>query len=349
MGGWGLHSGRGRRGSGGLPTGEYLNDVRPFQVVLSSASRCRPGGFRVESESASSRAYPQRGEKFLLAFIRDNPHEPCERHHPERLSNGRSESFEPVREWRILAIPLRAVHGREYQLLTEAHRARNDGRDREAIGLYRRILVENPRNLEVALRLAPMLAYAGEAFEAWQLYRRVALDHVRARKYSECLAVYRDACRFVPFEFEAWRLCAELQLKMKRPNGAFETLVDGRMNFGGPRSRAQAIALLTRAREIEPWDDHLLLDLANLYTANDQADLALELLSTLSCRVGGAMLRRVRLLQLRLTLSFRFVYLWLRAFGRADITPNVPAGDPLQAEAEALVSPHLRRVESRSA
>jgi tetratricopeptide (TPR) repeat protein len=252
-----------------------------------------------------------------------------------------------------LATPLHAVHGREYQLLTEAHRARNKGRDRAAIRLYRRILVENPRNLEVALRVAPMLAYAGESFEAWQLYRRVALEFVRAKKYTECLAVYRDACRFVPFEFEAWRLCAELQLKMKRPDGAFETLVDGRMNFGGPKSRAQSIALLTRAREIEPWDNHLLLDLASLYTANDQADLALELLSTLSCRVSGRMLRRVRFLQLRLTLSFRYVYLWLRTFGQgaqggeADSDPIAPPRDLQQSETRD--SPQLRQVKSRTA
>ncbi|HEB90848.1 MAG TPA: tetratricopeptide repeat protein [Deltaproteobacteria bacterium] len=215
-----------------------------------------------------------------------------------------------------MASSLRAVRDREYQLLTEAHRARNKGHDRIAIRLYRRILVENPQNLEVALRVAPMLAWAGEGFEAWQLYRRVALEHARAKRYTECLAVYRDACRFVPHEFEAWRLCAELQIKMNRPDGAFETLVDGRMNFGSPHSRAQAIALLTRAREIEPWDDHLLLDLAGLYAENDQADLALELLSTLACRVSGSLLRRVRLLQLRLTLSPRYLFLWIRTFRR---------------------------------
>ena len=252
-----------------------------------------------------------------------------------------------------MATPLRAVHGREYQLLNEAHRERNKGRDRAAIRLYRRILLENPRNLDVALRVAPMLAYAGESFEAWQLYRRVALEFVRAKKYTECLAVYRDACRFIPFEFEAWRLCAELQLKMKRPDGAFETLVDGRMNFGGPHSRAQAIALLTRAREIEPWDAHLLFDLAKLYAANDQADLSLELLSTLSCRVDGSMLRRVRSLQLRLTLSFRFVYLWLRTFGgperddRGEFVPSAPP-DELQPPEEDD-SPHLHQVASHSA
>jgi tetratricopeptide (TPR) repeat protein len=216
-----------------------------------------------------------------------------------------------------VATPICALRAHEQQLLNEAHRARNHGRDRIAIRLYRRILVEHPNNLEVALRVAPMLACAGDGFEAWQLYRRAALEYARARRYTESLAVYREACRFVPFEYDAWRLNAELQLKLGKPDGAFETLLDGRMNFTTPGTRSQAIALLTRAREIEPWDDHLLLDLAELYADHDQTDLALELLSTLACRTTGALLRRVRLLQLRLTLSIRYAFLWLRTFAHS--------------------------------
>lgn len=214
-----------------------------------------------------------------------------------------------------MSVPIRAVHGREYQLLTEAHRARKRGHERAAIRLYRRILIEHPRNLEVALRVAPMLAWGGEPFEAWQLYRRAAREYARKRQFNECLTVYREACRFVPQEFEAWRLCAELQIKMNRPEGAFETLIEGRMHFGTPHTRGEAIALLSRAREIEPWDDSLLLDLAQLYARNDQPDMAMELLSVLSCRVSGRMLRCVRTLQMRITLSPRYLLLWLRALG----------------------------------
>ena len=247
-----------------------------------------------------------------------------------------------------MATPLRPVRPREYQLLTDAHRARNKGKARAAIRLYRRILVENPANLEVALRVAPMLAYAGEPFEAWQLYRRVAMEYARARQYSECLAVYREACRFVPGEFEAWRLCAELQLKMKKPDGAFETLIEGRMHFGAPNQRGQAIALLTRAREIEPWDDDLLIDLAGLYAASDQCELALELLSALALRVGGPMLRRVRTLQLRLTASPRYAWLWLRTFARSESLPAAVERDfqPIvETSADVIEAPpRLRRV-----
>jgi len=247
-----------------------------------------------------------------------------------------------------VSVPIRPVRGREFQLLTEAHRARNRGRNRAAIRLYKRILIENPQNLEVALRVAPMLAMAGEDFEAWQLYRRAALEYARGKQFTECLGVYREACRFVPYEFDAWRLCAELQLKLNRPEGAFETLVDGRMHFDQPNTRAQAIALLSRARTIEPWDDDLLIDLAQLYARTDQIDTALELLGTLACRVNGRALRNVRFLQWKLTLSFRDFGLWIQSvFSKSDSTHSerdIVVSDLEPIEYDEPDRPRLRRV-----
>jgi tetratricopeptide (TPR) repeat protein len=269
-----------------------------------------------------------------------------ERRHLHESSISRSPKLALSPGVLILPAPLHPVRGREFQLLTEAHRARNKGRNRLAIRLYRRILTENPNNFEVALRVAPMLAVAGEDFEAWQLYRRVAREYAREKQFTECLAVYREACRFVPYEFDAWRLCAELQLKMNRPEGAFETLIDGRMHFGGPNTRAQAIALLTRARSIEAWDDDLLLDLAQLYAGNDQRDMALELLGMLACRVNGRALRRVRYLQWKITLSFRFLFLWVRTLGAHDTRLSAANFEPLPAEDEEAARPRLLRVGS---
>ena len=212
--------------------------------------------------------------------------------------------------------PERFTHARRGscndELLAEAHRARNRGRERRAIALYKRVLLEDPNNADVALRVAPMLARRGHSFEAWQIYRAAARNLARAKRWSECLAVYREACGFVPWEFEAWRLCAELQLKMGRDSAAFETLIDGRNQFRDPHSRAQAIALLSRARAIEAWDPHVVLDLARLYSRTDQIDASLELLSCLALRVRGTWLRRVRGLQWRITLSPRYGFLWLQ-------------------------------------
>ena len=250
---------------------------------------------------------------------------------------------------------VQSSHDREHQMWSDANRARNKGKHRAAIRLYRQVLVENPNNRDAALRLAPMLAVDGECFEAWQLYRRVALEHARDKQYVECLAVYREACRYVPGEFEAWRLCADLLVKLKRHDEAFETLLDGRTHFAHSRTRSQAIALLTRAREIEPWDGFLLVDLAQLYAAQDQTDLALELLSTLACRVEGADLRRVRWLQFTLTFSGRHFLLWLKSFfvtrePQEEESPTLSLIDPLDDEdLEAHETPHLRSVSGESA
>lgn len=203
------------------------------------------------------------------------------------------------------------------ELLSEAHRARNRGNDRRAIALYKRLLREDPRNIEIALRVAPLLARRGEAFEAWQLFRGAARQLARDGKYNDCLAVYAEACRFVPHEFDAWRLRAELELKLGREDKAFEVLLDGRTYFSGAHTKGQAIALLTRARNIEPWDAELVIDLARLFARSGEADAALELLTSLEGHVSRPhVARRVRALQWRITLSPRFAWLWLQAIVR---------------------------------
>jgi len=196
------------------------------------------------------------------------------------------------------------------QLIAEAHRARNRGRNRQAIALYRRILIDEPKNTEVALRAAPLLAYHGASFEAWQLFSSAANVLLRGRRIEAGLGVLREACRCVPHEFEAWRQCARLEIKLKRDETAHQTLLEGRQHFRTPQTRAQAIALLTRARSIEPWDPEVCIDLARLYMGTGQVEVAL----------GVQDLRKVRALQWRITLSFRDGWLWLRAVLAAQNT-----------------------------
>jgi thioredoxin-like negative regulator of GroEL len=118
---------------------------------------------------------------------------------------------------------------------------------------------------------------------------------------------------------------AELEVRLGRDEAAFETLLDGRMCFAGTGERAEAIGLLLRAREIEPWDIDVALDLARLYSRTDRAGAALELLAPLAARVQGRGLRRVRALQWRITLSFRFAARWLQALQRECFEPELPS------------------------
>ena len=200
------------------------------------------------------------------------------------------------------------------ELLAEATRARNAGNDRRAITLYRRVLLEDPHNAEVALRAAPLLARRGERFESWQLYRMASQELMRHRQREECLDALREACRWVPEEFEAWRLRSELELKLGRDDRAYETLLEGRQRFRTPPLRAQAIALLTRARLIETDDPDVILDLARLYSRSGQSEAAMELLDTLDPAGSFKTARRRAALQFRITLAPRYAWAWLKTY-----------------------------------
>ena len=227
--------------------------------------------------------------------------------------------------------PLAETRPSRRQLLALANRARNRRQDRRAISFYRRVLLEEPHHVEVALRLAPLLAVGGETFEAWQLFRMAAIEFRRERRYEACLAALRDACRFVPHEYDAWRMCAELERRLGREESAYQTLLEGRRHFDRPHNRAQAVALLTQARSIEPWDPEVALDLARLYARTGMEAVALEILDSLSRRVTDAELRRVRALQLRITCSPQHAWLWLRS-----LQPGAPRPAPRRLDTASL-------------
>lgn len=234
--------------------------------------------------------------------------------------------------------PLVETRPSRRQLMALANRARNRRQHRRAISYYRRVLLEEPHNVDVALRLAPLLAAGGDTFEAWQLFRMAAIELRRERRYEACLAALRDACRFVPHEYDAWRMCAELERKLGREECAYDTLLEGRRNFDRPHTRAQAIALLTQARGIEPWDPELALDLARLYAHTGMEAVALEILESLSRRVEGAELRRLRALQLRITCAPQHAWLWLRSLKLGGGRPTPSQGPVLETGSLRLSS-----------
>ena len=154
---------------------------------------------------------------------------------------------------------------------------------------------------------------------------------MRARRREECLAALKEACRCVPHEFEAWRLRSELELKLGREDAAFETLLEGRRAFRQPQGRAQAIALLERARQIEPWDAEVGLDLARLYARTAQQHAALELLELLALRAEAADSRRIAAQRFRITRAARDLWAWVAAHVAQPVTAPPPS-DALELE-----------------
>jgi len=148
----------------------------------------------------------------------------------------------------------------------------------------------------VALRAAPLRAYHGASFEAWQLFRTAVTELLRSRRAEAGLGVLNEPCRCLPHQYEAWRRRARPELKLGREETAYQPLLEGRQHFRTPQPRAQAIALLTRARAIEPGDPQVGIDLARRNRKTDQVEVALELLASLAERVRGPELRKVRAL-----------------------------------------------------
>jgi tetratricopeptide (TPR) repeat protein len=203
-------------------------------------------------------------------------------------------------------------------LLDAANEARSRGKKCKAITIYRHILSEDGDDLEIAFQLAELLAAEGEGFEAWNLFRNIGRAHMRARRHDQCLATFQEATRSLPFEFEAWRITAELLLKFGREEQAQLILLEGRRQFRTRFDRAQAIELLRLARKIEPWDHSVVMDLAGLYAQSDQPREALLLLDRLAVHSEGSELRALRWTQLLISHSFRSLRLWLRTFMSQD-------------------------------
>jgi tetratricopeptide (TPR) repeat protein len=199
------------------------------------------------------------------------------------------------------------------RILEAADRAAARKRWRRAIRLYRRVLAVEPGNIDLCASLAPLLARAGQGFDAWTCFRRAARSLAREGDVERALVTYREATRLLPHELQAWLALADLERRSDRERDAMQTLLKARHRMRGRRLRPQAIYLLRRVREIDPWRFEAVLGLARLLARADQADEAAVLLERLASRCEGSRLRRVRAAQLRLAPTLRHAWLWLRA------------------------------------
>ena len=198
-------------------------------------------------------------------------------------------------------------------LLAEAENARTRGRRRRAIAFYRRILAVEPHNPELHARVAPLLAATGKRFDAWQSYRQAADAHLKNQSRDEALALYRDATKMLPRQFEAWQWVAKLELGRGRNKAALSALLEGRSKFRSRRRRPEAIVLLREARSIDAGRIDVVLDLARLLRRSGQSPEAQWILGQLGERMSGRDLQIVRGAQWRIEPSLKHSWNWLRA------------------------------------
>lgn len=208
------------------------------------------------------------------------------------------------------------------QLLVRADSLARGWRWRTAMRLYRLILAAEPRNPEIHGRIAPLLARAGRKAEAWESFRCAAEACEQAAQDAQLLSIRQHAVKSLPCESAAYRALARCQLKQKRPDQALQTLVDGSRRLRRGCLRGDAIVLLSDAREIEPWNPGVVIEVARRLARSGDAAAALFLLDQLDARVSGLDRSAVRKLIFWIEPSLVHGWRWLCA--RRESTCGAP-------------------------
>lgn len=207
------------------------------------------------------------------------------------------------------------------RILDDASRARSRKRRTRAIELYRWVLAVEPANGELHAKLAPMLAETGQHFDAWLSYKATARACLREGRIEKALAVFREATNLLPRDDRTWESVARLLHQRGQDADAVDTLLQGSRNFRSRSHRPRAVQLLRRARSLDPWNFEVVFELARLLARSQQLQEAQLLLDGLARRLGGARLRRVRGVQLRLDLGPVTAWRYLRVLLGPTIEP----------------------------
>ncbi len=214
------------------------------------------------------------------------------------------------------------------RLLDAAARAATRRRHERAIQLYRTVLAAEPENGEIHARIAPLLARTGRRFDAWLSFRCAARAQLCVGRVDLALAAYRLATQHLPRELAVWEAMADLMRERGRSSEVTGVLLEARRRFRRRSLRPQAIHLLRRVHEIDPWHFAAVFDLAHLLACTGQREEALRFLDGLGARSRGRELRRVRAAELRWSPGFRRAWRWLRvALQRGGGGPMADSSD----------------------
>ncbi len=232
------------------------------------------------------------------------------------------------------------------RLMEAAARARAKKKRHQAIELYRRVLAVERHNPDLHARLGPLLADTGQEYDAWISFQNAAQSAIREGLGDRALSIYREAASYLPREAQVWQAIARLEQKCGRDREAVEALLEGSTHFGSRWRWPEAIHLLRRARQIDPWDFETVFSLAKLLAKTDQSYEGGMLLEELARRSQGARLRRVRAAQFKSNPGPLSAWAWLR---EAVVREGAPPGgeDPTVRGRAPPPRPGLARARQR--
>lgn len=186
-------------------------------------------------------------------------------------------------------------------LLAKADKARAVGRRKRAILLYAKLIEQDPKDLAVHAKIAPLLAAEGLREPAMASFRAAADGQAAAGFVDRGIALLRQAAGLFPDEESLWVEVAAFHVQRGRRADAVAVLTEGGRRLLPTRYRAVGAKLLRRALEIEPWNVRAALLLAKTLAKERRKEEAIALLEGLAQRIGGMGRRNARGLAFRLS------------------------------------------------
>lgn len=138
------------------------------------------------------------------------------------------------------------------RILADARQASRRGATAKAISLYARVQEVEPNNTDLLRRVGVLRARAGQREEAWRDCNAAAERLAKRGFVDQAIGIYREFVSHLPDVLPVWHAIAALELERNRPPDAVGALLEGRRHFRSRRTRADAIGLLRRARQIDP-------------------------------------------------------------------------------------------------
>jgi tetratricopeptide (TPR) repeat protein len=199
------------------------------------------------------------------------------------------------------------------RILGDAATARKTGKTKKALGLYLRVLENEPENPALHRRAAPLLAETKQYESSLHSYRRAVEGLVKQGFMEQATGLYREALSYLPEDAELWVSLADLQVRRDQRPDAIESLLKGRGHFRKKQQLPQAIRLLVLVRKLNPHAFEPNYDLACVLARANARDRAQRILEQLVGQIRGGRLRRVRGKLFWLSPGFGAAWGWIRA------------------------------------
>lgn len=87
-----------------------------------------------------------------------------------------------------------------------------DGRNKEALEIYRKIVSQDPSNLDAQLRVAELCVQEGHVDEAVRMYLQLGREHSAAQQYDHAKAMYTAVLRLDPENAEAKEITSMIEM-----------------------------------------------------------------------------------------------------------------------------------------